>query len=269
MAITSLDGALAGMLQPYAFIKVGGTMEAAGVMHSLAYSTGLPGAMTAPSSGLAGAAITSRTGLTSVPAPSGANLSYLAGVDAAASVAGQLIIVDRLWDNSGAVVTTTTGQTVNSATWPARDRNGATDGDQVMIGIEASAATTNASAVTNTTITYTDSGGTGSNTGTMASWPATAAAGTFVPFQLAAGDTGVRSIQTLTLGTSYVTGTIHLVAYRELARVSLPVANVGATLDAIATSFVRLYDNTTLSLLWLPTATTATTIAGKITFSQG
>ena len=269
MAITTLDGALAGMLQPYSFLKVGGTMEAAGVMHSLAYSTGLPGAMAAPSSGLAGSAITSRSGLITVPAPAGANLSYLAGVDAAASVAGQLIIVDRLWDNSGAVVTTTTGQTVNSATWPARDRDGSTNGEQVMVAIEVSTATTNASAVTNTTMTYTDSGGTGSNTATIASFPATAVAGTFVPFQLAAGDTGVRSIQTLTLGTSYGAGAIHLVAYRELARVSLPVANVGATLDAIATSFVRLYDNTTLSLLWLPTATTATTVSGKVTFSQG
>jgi hypothetical protein len=103
----------------------------------------------------------------------------------------------------------------------------------------------------------------------MASFPATAAAGTFVPFQLAAGDTGVRAVASLTLGTSLVTGVVHLVAYRELARLSLPVANVGAQLDAIATKFVRLYDNTTLSLLWLPTATTAVTVSGNVAFSQG
>lgn len=269
MAITGLDGVIAGILPPYAFLKVGGTMEAAGVMHSMAYSTGLPGAMSAPSSGLSGAAITSRTGLVSVPAPAGADLSYLAGVDAAASVAGQLIIVDRLWDNSGAVVTTTTGQTITSATWPARDRDGSTNGEYVMVGIEVSTATTNAGAVTNTTITYTNSGGTGSRTGTISSFPATAVAGTFVPFQLAAGDTGVRSIQTLTLGTSYGAGAIHLVAYRELARVSLPIANIGSDLDAIATRLARLYDYTTISLLWLPSATTATTIAGNIVFTQG
>jgi hypothetical protein len=269
MAITTLDGALAGMLPAYPFLKIGGTMEAAGVMHSLAYATGLPGAMAAPSSGLAGAAITSRAGLYSVPAPAGANLSYLAALSAAASVAGQLIIVDRLWDNSGFTVTTTTAQTVTSATWPARDRDGATDGVGVMLGIEVSTATTNAGAITNMTASYTDSGGTAGNTATVASFPITAAAGTFVPFQLAAGDVGVRAVASLTLGTSLVTGTVHLVAYRELARISMPVANVGANFDAIATGFARLYDNTTLSLLWLPTATTATTVSGNIVFSQG
>lgn len=269
MAITTLDGALAGMLPPYPFLKVGGTMEAAGVMHSLAYSTGLPGAMVAPSSGLAGAAITSRSGLVSVPAPAGANLSYLAGVDAAASVSGQLIVCDRLWDNSGFTVTTTTAQTVTSATWPARDRGGATNGDGVMLGIEVSTATTNAGAIANMTASYTDSGGTAGNTATVTSFPATATAGTFVPFQLAAGDVGVRAVASLTLGTSLATGAVHLVAYRELARVSLPLANVGSNLDAIATRFARLYDNTTIMLLWLPTATTATTVSGNIVFSQG
>ena len=71
------------------------------------------------------------------------------------------------------------------------------------------------------------------------------------------------------LGTSYGAGAIHLVAYRELARVSLPIANIGSNLDAIATRLARLYDYTTISLLWLPSATTATTIAGNIVFTQG
>jgi hypothetical protein len=257
------------MLQPFSFLKVGGTMEAAGVLHSLAYASGLPGAMAAPSSGLAGAAITSRAGLITVPAPAGANLSYLAALEAGSNAAGQLILVDRLWDNSGFTVTTTTAQTVTSAAFPARDRNGSTDGEGVYLGIEVSTATTNTGAITNMTASYTNAAGTAGRTATMASFPATAAAGTFVPFQLAAGDKGVRAVASLTLGTSLVTGVVHLVAYRELARLSLPVANVGAQLDAIATKFVRLYDNTTLSLLWLPTATTAVTVSGNVAFSQG
>ena len=268
MAITTLDGVIAGMLPTLSFLKVGGTMEAIGVMHSMVYQTGLPGAMAAPASGLAGAAITSRAGLISVPIP-GAGNSYLAKLEVASSVAGQLILVDRLWDNSGLVVTTTTAQTINSVTWPARDRNGSTDGVGVMVGIEVRTATTNAGAVTNTTMSYTDDAGTAGNTATIASFPATAAVGTFVPFQLGDGDTGVRSIQTCTLGTSYAAGAVHLVAYRELSRVPLPVANVGATLDAIATGFARLYNNTSLALLWLPTATTGVTLSGNIVISQG
>jgi len=268
MAITSLDGALAGMQAPQDFLKVGGTMEAAGVHYSPFYVTGRPGAAVAPSPGLAGAALTTYSGQIPWSNPVSGN-SYLARFSASASVAGTLILYDRLWHNSGITVTTTTGQTINSATLPARDRNGSTDGVGVMVGIEVSTATTNASPVTNTTLTYTDDAGTGSKTATISSFPATSVAGTFVPFQLAAGDTGVRSIQTLTLGTSYGAGAIHLVAYRVLARVDLPIANVGAAINSISGGFVRLYNNTVPSLLWLPTATTATTISGQMIVTQG
>lgn len=269
MAITTLDGIAAGLLRPYPFLKVGVATEAAGVWHTFAYQTGLPGAMAAPSSAIAGTAITSRSGLVSVPAPAGANLSYLAKLELNASVTGQLILADRLWDNATIVVTTTTAQTVTSAAFPARDRNGATSGEGVFVGIEVSAATTNAGAVTTITLSYTNSAGTSGRTATMTSFPATAVAGTFVPFQLQAGDLGVQSIQSITLGTSLVTGNVHLVAYRELARASVAVPNVGVTLDAIALGFTRLWDNTTVFPLWIPTATTANTISGALAFAQG
>lgn len=267
MPITTLDGALAGMIPPFGIQKSGGTMEAVGVYHSFAYTAGLPGAMTAPASGLSGAAITSRAGL--INFVNSAN-TYLSGVEAAASVAGQLLIYDRLWDNSGIVVTTTTAQTINSVAWPARDRTGTTDGNQVLFGLEFSAAATNAGAITNCTASYTNSANVAGKTANpIYSIPATPAAGTFVPFSLAAGDAGARSIQSLTLGTSLVTGTVHLVAYREIVRLPLPVSNVGASLDAIGTAFTRLYDNTTLGLLWLPTATTGVVLSGAIKLSQG
>jgi hypothetical protein len=47
MAITTLDGLLAGMQSPVSVLKIGTTMEAIGVLHSLAYATGNPGATTA------------------------------------------------------------------------------------------------------------------------------------------------------------------------------------------------------------------------------
>lgn len=138
-----------------------------------------------------------------------------------------------------------------------------------MVGIEVSTATTNGSAVTNTTLTYTNQSGTGSKTATISSFPATAVAGTFVPFQLAAGDTGVRSIQTLTLGTSYGGGTIHLVAYRVLARVPCLVANSASSIDPVSSSFTRCFDNTVPQLLFMPSATTAVTVHGELVFTHG
>lgn len=268
MAITSLDGVIAGMRPPEDFIKNTGTMQAAGIWHSLFYRAGRPGAAAASADALAGAALTSYAGQIPFVNPASGN-SYLARLEAAASRAGVLMLADRLWHNDSIVVTTTTGQTITSAAWPARDRDGSTNGESVLVGLECSTATTNAGNITNTTLTYTDQGGTGSNTGTLASWPANAVAGTFVPFDLAAGDTGIRSIQTLTLGTSYVSGTIHLVAYRVLAKLAVKVANSGDMLDAISSGFVRMYNNTVPFLLWLPDATTAVDLNGQMVVTQG
>lgn len=268
MAITTVDGALAGMRPPEDFLKVGATMEAAGVYYSPFYVTGRPGAAAAPSPGLNGAALTTYAGQIPFTNP-GAGNSYLARFDGAASVSGRLLLCDRLWHNSGYTVTTTTAQNTTHPGLPARDQNGATNGDSIMLGIEVSTATTNAGAITNMTASYTDQGGTAGATATIASFPATATLGTFVPFQLAAGDTGVRSVQSLTLGTSLVTGVVHLVQYRILAAVNVTSANVGSAVDSLTGGFVRLYDNTVPFLLWLPTGTTATTISGQMIVTQG
>ena len=268
MAITTLDGVIAGMLPSWSFDKTSGTLEAIGVLYSPVYVAGNPGAMAAPASGLSGAAITSRAGLVTVPTP-GAGNSYLAGYNVNASVAGSAWLIDRLWDNSGLVVTTPTAQTITSAAWPARDADGAVDGRRVMVGIEVRTATTNAGAIANMTFSYTNSLGVAGKTGTIPSFPATAAIGTFVVGYLAAGDEGVQSIQSWTLGTSLVAGAVHLVAFRRIARAAIVTANLSTERDAIGTKFPRLYDGTCLHPLWLPTATTAVTINSDIAVSQG
>jgi hypothetical protein len=267
MAITTLDGVIAGMRPPEDFLKAGATMESAGVHHSLFYTAGRPGAAVAPSPGLAGAALTSYAGQIPWVNPASGN-SYLARLEASGNASGTLLLCDRLWHNSGIVVTTTTVQTVNSVAWPARDRDGSTNGESVLAALEFSAASTNA-AIGNTTLSYTDQSGNAGATATLPTTPATIAAGSFLPFPLAAGDTGIRSIQSITLGTSYLTGTMHLVAYRVLARLGCSASNVPAALDAVTGGFVRLYNDSVPFLVWLPTGTAGITLNGQLVVSQG
>lgn len=274
MAITTIDGLVAGLVAanaaPVTFWKAAqaNPFEAAGQLHSLHYALGMPGAAVAPTSGMAGAALTSVAGQIPYTNPAAGN-GYLAMMTAMSSVTGMLLLLDRLWDQSGIAVTTTTAQTINSAAWPARDRNGSTNGEDVMIGIECSTATTNGAAVTNTTMSYTDSDGNAGATGTLVSWPATAVAGTFQPFSLAAGDKGVRSIQTVTLGTSYGGGAIHLVAYRMLAQFMTYGNGVVRPADFARLGLPRLYDNTVPFLAFLPQAASAFQILGKIGYAHG
>jgi hypothetical protein len=272
-AITTLDGIVAGMLPPQQFIKVGATMEAAGVRHSYFYTSGMPGAAAAPSPGINGAALTTYAGQLPFTNPVSGN-TYLARFSAAANTAGRAVLLDRLWHNSAIVSATTTLQGFTTPTWPARDVNGTTNGDGVNCALEVSVATTNGSAITNTTLNYTDSDGNTGNTATITSFPATAVAGTFVPFLLAAGDRGIRAITAassggITLGTSYGTGTVHLVCYRQIVEMELPIANTGNAVDSITSGFPRLYDNTVPFLVFQPSATTATTLVGTVVWTQG
>lgn len=267
MAITTLDGALAGMQWPRPFAKaVTGTMVAGRPWSTWALA-GNPGAG-AYDTTLAGVALTSSTaGCLNFVNPVSGN-SYLARLSASATIAGTLILCDRLWHNGGFTITTTTAQTVNSATLPARDNTGTTDGAGVLCGIEVSAAC--GAAAPAPTISYTNSANTGSRSAGLAFATANSpAAGSFFPFGLQAGDLGIRSIQSLTLGTSWVSGTINLVMYRPLAYLELTGAFVPNALDALTSGFPRIMDSSCLFLLFIPSTTTTSNIAGSVVWTQG
>lgn len=268
MAISTYDGIIAGYQAPIYFDKVGVTMESAGVLHSALYLSGFPGPGVAPTSAIAGDALTSYPGQLPFTNPVSGN-AYLAHFGVAAGNTARCFIADRLWHNASISSTTTTAQTVSSTAWPARDSSGTTAGAGVLIAIEVSTATTNGSAITNTTMSYTNSAGTSGRTGTIASFPGTAIAGTFIPFQLQSGDIGVRSIESLTLGTSMGTGVVHLVAYRVLGNVSVLSGGVGETADVFKLGLPRLYNNTVPFLIIHPTTTSATSLRGMLSYTHG
>lgn len=118
--------------------------------------------------------------------------------------------------------------------------------------------------MTNTTLTYTNSEGTGSRTATISSFPQTAALGTLVPFQLQAGDRGVRDIASITLGTSYVSGSISLVLLRKLACVPNAIVHVGGIMNQLTSdpTGIRIYNGTALFISAIPSTTTAANLAG-------
>lgn len=264
MAITTLDGALGGMTPPSSFHKVGATMEAAGVLHSLFYTNGLPGPAVAPS-GLNGTALTTYAGQIPFTNP-GAGNSYLARVEAESTVAGTLWVCDRLWHN--AVANTTGAQGITSPTWPARDRLGATNGLDVLIGLEFSTVSTSAGTAA-ATLAYTDEGGNAGSSTMSPVIPAAPNAGSFFIFPLAAGDLGVRSVTSFNNITAQTGAVEHLVAFRVLAKLGCMAPNIGQALDLLTLGFPRLYDNTVPFLIWQPTATTAATVTGHIVISQG
>jgi hypothetical protein len=112
MAITTLDGLLAGMQPPREVIKSATPTLVAGRPHSLFYLPGIPGAAVAPTPGMSGEALTTYAGQLPFSNPA-SGMTYLARLAAAATIPGQLILCDRLWHNSGINVTLPNGNCNN------------------------------------------------------------------------------------------------------------------------------------------------------------
>lgn len=253
--------------------KTGTAAEAAGNWYCTAKDAGAPGAITVGTPGLNGRAVIGSTEGGSIALPTPTGEWYLTHLALAASTAHAHIIFDLLWINSGIVVTTTTGQSITSPTWPARDADGATAGRDCMIGLLVTAATTNAGAIANSTVTYTNSAGTGSRTATLVAVagsqiPATAVVGTIVWFSLQAGDVGVQSIQSVALGTSLVTGSVSLFVARWIAMAPNTAANVAQPALIDADPGIGVWDNPALFHAYQASATTASTVAGTMAFAD-
>lgn len=268
MAFVSFDSVALGALPAREFVKAATPTLVAGRPHSLFYLAGIPGAAAAPTPGLAGAALTGYAGQLPFTNPVGGKECRLARLQAGATVAGQLLLCDRLWHDSGFTITQTTAHTVNSVAWPARDANGSSDGVEVLIGVEVSAAT--GSGTPTLTVGYTAADGTASRTATnVIATVATSAVGAFYPIGLQASDTGVRSVQTFTLSATWTSGTIHLVAYRVIARLDLPFAQTPNAIDPLTGLLQRAYDNTVPFLIFVPSTTTASVVSGHCIWTHG
>jgi hypothetical protein len=270
MAITTLDGIFVGTaLPPEVFVKSGAfgtTGITSGRLMSSWYLTGYPAAAAAPTPGLAGAALTAPvTGQLEIPPSS--NQTYLQNMRFKNSAgAGSLVLLcDRLWHNSGFTITLTSAQTVNSVTFPARDKNQTTDGEGVLLGVEIS--TTTGAGTPTITVSYTNQAGTAGRIATNI--PATIAslvAGGFIPIDLQAGDTGVRSVQSLTLSATWTSGVMHLVAYRLLSSMIIR-PGFSADSDIVDSGLIPIFDGSVP--FFLVGQSTAAQMIGSVTFTQG
>lgn len=277
MAITTVAGVISG-LRPtvYANKSASGSSSATRVLTTW-YSTGYPIAATANTSGMSGQALTSSTAALPFTNPASGN-TYLArftrpsNSGALASAPQSYYgLVDRLWENSGIDRTLTTAQTINSVTWPARDLNGSTNGEGVYLALEVSSVM--GTGTPTITVSYTNSAGTSGRTGTGI-FPAAANAGigSWWPIGLQAGDTGVRSVQSITFSATWGTaGVLHLVAYRLIALFSntrAPVMNVAE--DAVTLAMPQLWNNSVLQPILFPGGTSNTAQgAFNVTYTQG
>ena len=225
--------------------------DAAGYWYCGSKDAGIPGAWAVGAPGTAGritdGLAVADAGCVNFPDAGSGLATYLTQLDASATALQAFYYMDLLWVNSGLVVTTTTAQTVNSITLPARDDDGTSNGKGCMIGILATAALGNAAVVSTSTVSYTNELGVAGRTATLQAvvgyqFPATPVIGTTVWFLLQAGDQGVSSIQTVTLGTSLVSGSISVIIARPIVAAPITVINHNFSNKINDGDGIRLYD---------------------------
>ena len=273
MAITTVDGIIAGAKPNRPFHKSITPTLVIGRPQSLWGLGGNPGAGSFDTT-LAGVALSSASSpvngqLVFDAGTSSSVFNYVSRFGGYSTGAGShFYLCDRLWHNGGFTITLNTAQTVNSATFPARDEDGATSGKGVLLGLEISSAA--GAAAPTITVSYTNSEGVSGRTGTNSFATANSpVAGAFFPIGLQAGDRGVRSVQSLTLSASWVSGTMNLVAYRLLASSDSISAGGGSSVDAVTGNLAKAYNGTVPFILVIPSATTAAHVHGHYGWTQG
>ena len=257
---------MSGALPPTFFYKALSGTLVAGRPFTPWRLNGIPGAAAAPSSGINGAALTAVNGQIPFTNP-GAGNTYLGRMVADVTISGVLMLVDRLWENSGLSVTSTSAQAITMPTLPARDADGTSDGRNVLVGLEIVTATGAGANVPQ--ITYTNSAGTtGKTANPILAYAASSAAGSFYPFALSSDSQGVRAVTSYINTVSMTSGSISLVAYRVLAQINVGPLS-GNAAGPIDLGLPQLFNDTVGQLIFVPSTTTTSTILGALTFTQG
>lgn len=228
---------------------------------------GTPSTGVTPSSGLAGDVPTDATaGSYPFVNPASGN-TYLGRMTSyvAATQGGPMLwmLYDRLWHNSGIDRTLTTAQTINSVALTRPDANGARVEAWWEVYVAMGTGTPTVA------LTYTDQDGNTGQSGSSGALLASMGVGRTGQFTLAAGDTGVRSIQTwqanATFGTS---GTIGLVLRRMVAAMRADAGEF-VVADALSLGLPRVYDDACLELLINPLQASAAVGLVEFNLVQG
>lgn len=241
MAITSLDGLIASIKQKVSWSKTTTRTTVANGWFSLFDVAGQPGAGTLAGASTAAGVVPVDTdaGYPIITSFSGSNSGYLGGVTFASTVACRIALFDRLFVagayafNAG---TSLASQPSYAGRLPNTDYN----------GLEIWAETVTAATGNQTwTVTYTDQSGNAAATTGAVGIGAAPTVGRCWQLPLAAGDSGVQKIESVTGGTGSA-GTANIMVLRPLWSGRIIAANSGGFDEALKVGLPQIYDTSAL-----------------------
>lgn len=251
MAITTLDQYLAAPSQRVGIIKTASVTSVALMPTQVLQAAGNPGAGTlAGTSTTAGVVPTDATaGFPGINAFAGGATGYISNINFGSTVPCRITLFDCLW--KGGAYPFNAAVTLSAQPSYSTRVIGGTDYTNTEIWIEAVTAHTGNQSIA---VTYTNQDGTtGKTTGTIATGVAPIVA-RMLQLPLAAGDTGVQKIESVTSTVSTV-GTFNVLVLRRLWSGRVIVANWGDTHDFLKTGMPQIFADSALMTVVQPDST--------------
>jgi hypothetical protein len=251
MAITTLDGYIAAASQRVQITKTASVTAVALMPTQVIQAAGNPGAGTlAGTNTTAGIVPTDATaGFPVINAFGGGNTGYISNISFGSTVPCRITLFDCLWKAGAYAFNSSTTLSVQPS-YSGRVIGG-TDFTNTEVWIEAVTAFTGNQSIV---VTYTNqSGTTGRTTGTIATGAAPIV-GRMVQLPLQSGDTGVRTIESITSSVSSA-GTFNVLVLRRLWSGRVMAANFGDTHDFLKTGMPQIFADSALMAIVTPDST--------------
>jgi hypothetical protein len=234
MSISTMDGlvaALASTNQDFAFYSPNQTNIAGGFVNLGRAGVTSFGQAAIPTVAGSGGHIPTDVppGYPTIVAGAGGTTLYLARMDGFSTQTGTLFIYDRIFAASGFSGTVTSAQTITAppSLPSARAPN---SGDGLEIFLESYTAT--GSTASNVTVQYTNSAGTAGRSTVLETFTNIFPINRLQKLRYQDGDTGVQSIQSVTLSASTLTaGNFGVILAKRKATLAVPAINTAYTLD--------------------------------------
>jgi hypothetical protein len=213
----------------------------------------VPGAVSIPNNTTAG-------GLRQLN-PGAGRQKWLLGTTATATSSGTLLFFDRLLHNGGLSATVITAQTVGGTL--TRNVNG--NGNQIWVEIYSIIGTT----ATTIRASYTNQAGVSGQITELTAFGGTGLreAQRLIQLPLAEGDTGVRSVQSVTVtATTGAAGNFGVVILKPITNIQIGITAVGSVRDLISglPSIMEIESGACLSMAWFATAATTPQFFGSL-----
>lgn len=257
MAIATTNDYINSAKQVVSYVKTAAVTTTGAARFSVFNQTGNPGSGTfALTSALTGVVPDATVaGYPSLNA-FGAGLGYLSRVSYSSTIPGRLELWDRVFGINVSLTSLATTTLSGAGSYTARFPGAAVAGSRLFLEVTTAVSAT----ATTVSISYTNQAGTAGRTSVVTASLSGLTVNRLFDIALQSGDSGVQSIQSVTVGgTVATTGAVNVIVLRPLWNNRVAIANAGGVDGVDRTGLPQVFVTTAFFVTCIPDSTSTGT----------